>query len=230
MKIIDLTHLLNGDIPTWNGTCGFHSEIKMDYPKGCRVQQYKMHAGVGTHMDAPSHFYKDGKHIADMPLEQLIVPGHVIDVTKRRAPDLLISPADLKAYEEKHGKIEKNSLVIGYTGWGAFWNDTTRYRNADAKGKMHFPGFSKKAAEFLLERDIAGLGIDTLSPDGSNHGFPVHELILGAGKYILENLTNLDKLPPKGALCLALPIKVDQGTEAAVRAVALLSATFPTVK
>lgn len=230
MKIIDLTHILNGDIPTWNGTCGFHSEIKMDYPKGCRVQQYKMHAGVGTHMDAPSHFYKDGKHIADMPLEQLIVPGHVIDVTQRRAPDLLISPADLKVYEERHGKIEKNSLVIGYTGWGAFWDDTSRYRNPDTSGKMHFPGFSKEAAQFLLERDIAGLGIDTLSPDGSNQGFPVHELILGAGKYILENLTNLDKLPPKGALCFALPIKVDQGTEAAVRAVALLSATFPTMK
>ncbi len=149
MKIIDLTHLLNGDIPTWNGTCGFHSEIKMDYPKGCRVQQYKMHAGVGTHMDAPSHFYKDGKHIADMPLEQLIVPGHVIDVAKRRAPDLLISPADLKAYEEKHGKIEKNSLVIGYTGWGAFWNDTPRYRNADATAKCIFPDLVKRQRSFF---------------------------------------------------------------------------------
>ena len=110
------------------------------------------------------------------------------------------------------------------TGWEKYWNNTVKYRNADAKGKMHFPGFMAKTAELLLERKISGIGIDTLSPDGSTdkERFPVHELILGAGKYILENLCNLASLPPSGALALVMPMKVVGGAESAIRIIALV--------
>jgi kynurenine formamidase len=88
---------------------------------------------------------------------------------------------------------------------------------------MHFPGFSAGAADFLLERKIVGIGIDTLSPDGSNVGFPVHEKILGAGMYIVENLVNLALLPANGAFVILFPQKAAHGTESSIRAAALIS-------
>lgn len=91
---------------------------------------------------------------------------------------------------------------------------------------MHFPGFDVKAVEMLIERKIAGIGIDTLSPDGSNNGpgnkFPVHECILRAGKYIIENAAQLSKMPAKGAYVLALPLKITVGAEVAMRLVGLI--------
>lgn len=223
VKLIDLTHVLDGSVPTWNGSCGFHHEVKMDYDQGVRVLAYKMHAGVGTHMDAPSHFCKEGKHIADIPIEQLIVPLNVIDMQSRAHPDFLLSAEDVLAFEKSHGKIQAGSAVVLNTGWSKRWGDIQAFRNVDAAGKMHFPGFSEEAAILLVKRSVAGIGIDTLSPDGINPHFPVHQHILGAGKYILENLTNLEKLPATGAFLIALPLKIREGTESAVRAVA---ATF----
>ncbi len=222
-KLIDLTHPLDWSVPTWNGGCGFHAEIKMDYPQGLRVLSYKMHAGIGTHMDAPSHFFQEGKHIADISLQELFVPLVILDVSKEAHADFLIGPKELLAFEKRHGKIPKGSAVIANTGWAKKWRDTAAYRNPDAQGRMHFPGFQGEGAEFLLERGIVGVGIDTLSPDGTNQGFPVHEAILGNGKYILENLTQLEEVPPLGAYLIALPLKIREGTESAVRAVAVIS-------
>lgn len=224
-RAIDLTHVLDESVPTWTGSCGFKHEIRMDYEEGLRVLSYKCHGGVGTHMDAPAHFYRDGATIADIPLDQLIVPARVIDVSEKTHADFFLSREDVLAYEKKWGKIEATSLVFAYTGWDRFWKEPEKFRNADADGRMHFPGFDAGAAELLVERNIAGIGIDTLSPDGSNNNqgkFPVHECILGAGKYIIEGAANLSQMPPKGAYALALPIKVGVGVEAAMRLVGLI--------
>jgi kynurenine formamidase len=225
-EAVDLTHAVDSSIPTWTGSCGFQHEVKRDYDQGVLVLLYKCHAGVGTHMDAPAHFYPDGAVISDIPLNQLIVPACVIDVSSKMHPDLFVGAEDVLDYEKKWGRIEENSLVFAYTGWEKFWNDVDRYRNPDKAGKMHFPGFHVKAAELLLERKIAGIGIDTLSPDGSNNApgekFPVHECILRAGKYIIENAANLAKMPAKGAYVFALPLKITVGAEAAMRLVGLI--------
>ncbi|MCB1108882.1 MAG: cyclase family protein, partial [Chlamydiia bacterium] len=126
--------------------------------------------------------------------------------------------------EEKHGKIMANSLVVAFTGWQQYWSDPVRYRGEDEKGRKHFPGFSKEAAEYLLEREVAGIGIDTLSPDGSNQDdFPVHWAILGAGKYIIENLNNLDQVPSTGAWAVSFPTKINEGAEAPLRCAALVT-------
>lgn len=219
--MIDLTHALHEDVPHWTGRCGFHSEIKMDYDEGVRVMKYRCLAGVGTHIDAPSHFIEGGANVADIPLEELSVPVHVIDMTREAHPDLFITPKDIAAYEKEHGKVSKGSLFVGYTGWEKYWGDTDAFRHVGEDGHMHFPGFTAEAAELLLERGVVGVGIDTFSPDGSNsHGYyPVHQLVLGAGKYIVENLANLGKMPPKGGRILCLPMKVRDGAEAAIRAV-----------
>lgn len=221
-RIVDLTHDLHDAIPTWSGGCGFRLELKLDYPDGLKVQNTKHHAGVGTHMDAPSHFIKWGLDISDLSLENLIVPLCVLNLSMRREPDLLVSVDDLKAFENMYGKIPENSFFAVYTGWDEFWTQPKQYRNPDEEGKMHFPGISAKAAHFLVERNVAGIGIDTLSPDGSNDGFPVHLAILGAKKYILENLTNLCEVPPMGAYIIAFPMKVLEGTEAIARVAALI--------
>lgn len=216
-KIIDLTHPLHPEIPTWNGSCGFCLEIKKDYDRLFRVQQIKMHAGVGTHMDAPSHRFEKGASIAEIPLEQLIATVALLDVSPKAGADYLFSVEDLEEYEAAHGRIEPHSLAIVFTGWCRFWNNPEAYRN-----QMHFPAVSREAAELLLKRDIAGLAIDTLSPDCLDAEFPVHKLLLGAGKYIIENIADCSGVPPKGSFAIALPIAAQDATEAPIRIVALV--------
>ena len=221
-KFIDLTYSIYKDMPSWNGRCGFSSEIKMDYDEGVRVMLYKCHAGIGTHMDSPSHFFEGAANIADVPVEDLIVPACIIDVSSKAHADYMIITKDIIDFEKQHGNIPERSLVVGYTGCGKRWPDVRAYRNPDETGHMHFPGFAADTAELLLERRCVGIGIDTLSPDGSNMEFPVHQHILGAGKYILENVANLELMPKVGAYIIALPIKVKEGTEAAIRAIGLV--------
>ncbi|MBX9922517.1 MAG: cyclase family protein [Rhabdochlamydiaceae bacterium] len=220
--VLDLTHPLSANAPTWNGSCGFCLEIKKDYDRIFRVQQIKMHAGVGTHMDAPSHCIPEGACIADIPVHQLIAPACVINVSHKASKDYAISVEDILCYEKTYGTIAKGSLVIGYTGWDLFWNDPVKYRNVDLHGKMHFPSFAKEAAQILVQRDVAGIAIDTLSPDCSEDSFPVHSLILGSGKYIIENISGCAKLPPKGAYAIALPLRAEEGTESPIRIIALV--------
>ena len=100
-RAIDLTHPLHEKIPTWSGGCGFRLEVKLDYPDGLRVQSLKSHAGVGTHIDAPTHFFKDSWNIGDIPLENLLVPVSVLNVSHKMDPDLFITVSDLEEFEEK---------------------------------------------------------------------------------------------------------------------------------
>ena len=221
-KIIDLTHPLTPEIPTWSGSCGFCLEIKKDYDRQFRVHQMKMHAGAGTHMDAPSHRFQGGASIADIPLEQLIVPLCILDVRDRMEPDYAISVDDLEKYEREFGSVPENALVIGHTGWNQFWSNPTAYRNVDSQGQMHFPAFSSSLAQKLLQRNIAGIAIDTLSPDCLDQTFPVHQLILGANKYIIENVADCSKMPPQGGYAIALPLRADKATESPIRLIGLI--------
>lgn len=221
-ELIDLTQPLCPESPTWNGSCGFCLDIKKDYDKMFRVQQIKMHAGIGTHMDAPSHRFEGAASIADLSLENMFVPAYVIDVVAKAHGDYTISIEDVRTFEREHGKIQPKSLVLGYTGWSRFWTDTAAYRNVDSKGQMHFPGFSKEAAELLLERDVVGIAIDTLSPDCLDQTYPVHKIFLGAGRYIIENVADLKKMPPKGAYAIAFPLKAVNATECPIRLVGLI--------
>ncbi len=217
--LVDLSHLVEENSPTWSGRQGFKFEIRMDYPQGARVLKYHHIASVGTHIDAPTHFIPDGKSIDSLDLNDLFSPAHIIDVSKNAKPDYKIPLSALEEHEKLHGKIAPNSIVIANTGWFRLWDNPEKFRCEDAEGKLHFPSFAPEVGEFLIEREIAGLGIDTLSPDSFGDGYPLHHLLLGKGKFILENLNNLDKLPPKGAYISAFPCKIRHGTEYPVRAV-----------
>jgi kynurenine formamidase len=222
-KFFDLTHTLDSSIPSWTGACGFTNEIVLDYHQGLRTQKIVMDGGIGTHMDAPSHFYKNAPSISDLPLESLMPPLCIIDCSQKSSPDFQIGLKDLEDFETKYGKVPNNSVIVGSTGWEKFWKSPEKYRQVDSRGKMHFPTFSPECGDFFLDREIAGIGIDTLSPDRDGSDFPLHHLLLKRGKYIIENLAGLAKVPPSGATLLTLPMKIANGSEAPIRAIALLN-------
>jgi len=183
----------------------------------------------GTHMDAPIHF-AEGKRTTDqVPLSSLIGPAAVIDVradaTANR--DYRLSVADLQAWETAHGRLPAGAIVVMNSGWGEFWPDKKTYLGNDKPGdvgNLHFPGFSKEAAEFLVhQRDIAAIAVDTPSIDyGQSSDFIVHRIINGADKPGFENVANVDKLPPAGATFVALPIKIEGGSGGPARIIAVL--------
>ncbi len=216
-KIFDLTHTLHKDTTTWSEESGFAHDMKLDYADPTskfpfRIQHIRMHAGIGTHMDAPAHAIPGAATIDEIPLIELIVPCFVIDVSQDAHEYYTMPVAAIEKFEEKYGKITPNSFVMIKTGWEQHWAESERYRNDHL-----FPSVSEEAAQFLLARQIVGLGIDTLSPDRPEDGFRTHAVLLGAGKYIIENAANLHLLPSTGSYIAALPIKTKGGTEAPVR-------------
>ncbi|WP_455376955.1 cyclase family protein [Petrachloros mirabilis] len=190
---------------------------------------FSMSEHGGTHIDAPLHFGEGKLAVDEIPLERLIAPVVVIDVREAvvRDRDYRLSVADIQAWESRHGRIAQGAVVLMLTGWGKSWPDRERYLGSKTPSDpktLHFPGFSKEAAELLVnERNIAGIGLDTPSIDhGPSRDFIVHQIVNGANRYGLENIANLEKLPPKGATLLALPIKIKGGTGGPVRIIAIL--------
>lgn len=220
-ELIDLTHTIDSNIASWEEGCGFESEITWDYSNSTsgtqfRVQSVHMRAGIGTHMDAPAHCIRGGKTIDQVSIQNLIKPCVVIDISKKADANYLLSVEDIAIFENKYGKITSDSFVVIHTNWSRYWNDPIAYRN-----HLQFPSVSQDAAEFLLKRNIAELGIDTLSPDTAKSGFPVHQLLLSSEKIIIENLNNTDRLRAVGAHIIALPLKVADATEAPIRIIAI---------
>jgi len=182
----------------------------------------------GTHLDSPIHFGKGQASTEQIPLSRLIAPAVVVDITEACAAnhDYRLSAADLKKWEQANGRIPAGCIVMARTGWGRYWPDRKRYLGTDRPGdtaNLHFPGIAKDAALLLVERRIAGVGIDTASMDyGQSKDFIAHQALNGAGIYGLENIANLEKVPLKGATLIALPMKIKGGSGGPVRIVALL--------
>jgi kynurenine formamidase len=226
-RVIDLSYAISDKLVPWPGDARvFEATVNATAEKnGYFTRSFWMLEHYGTHMDAPAHFPPGTTTIDKIPVEKLFAPAVVLDVRKEaeRDPDYQLTVKRIEAWEEKHGKIPAGAIVVLRTGWATRWPDVVRYRNQDANGKMHFPGFSVEAAKVLLERKVSGLGCDTLSIDpGNSPDFPVHHLVLGAGVYQLENLADLQELPEAGAFLIAAPIKLEGGSGGAVRVFALV--------
>jgi kynurenine formamidase len=183
----------------------------------------------GTHLDAPLHF-AEGRQSADqIPLERLIGPAAVIDVTAQAARDrnYRVTRADVEADERAHGRIARGTIVLLRTGWSRHWPDRRAYLGDDTPGdasKLQFPGYGEDAARLLVEEREAGvLGIDTASIDfGPSADFMVHRVAAARNVPGLENLTGLDRLPARGATVVALPMKIAGGSGGPVRVVAFV--------
>ena len=219
MTYIDLSQTIKPGIPDWDGCCGFQFS-ETNYPNDICVQDMVTPLGIGTHMDAPLHMIKNGIDIATINPSQLMVLAVVIDISDRTDANYFLTLEDVQDFEIEYGAIQPNQLILIHTGWSKYWGQPDKYRNVNANGQRQFPGVSVEVANYLVSKSIVGIGIDTLSPDGGHIGFPVHKILLGAGLYILENLCQLDKLPPVGTKIIALPMKIKNGSEAPTRVIA----------
>ncbi|HET8966815.1 MAG TPA: cyclase family protein [Candidatus Acidoferrum sp.] len=225
-RVIDLSYAISDKMVPWPGDAkAFEAKTNATVEKeGYFTRSFWMLEHYGTHMDAPAHFPPGTTTVDKIAQEKFFGPAVVLDVTKEaeRDPDYQLNAKDIAAWEQKNGNIPTGAIVILRTGWSTRWPDAARYRNQDANGKMHFPGFSVEAARILLRRKVNGLGCDTLSIDpGNSPDFPVHHLVLGAGIYQLENLADLSSLPEAGAFLIVAPIKLEGGSGGAVRVFAL---------
>ena len=191
------------------------------------MHKFTMWENIGTHVDSPSHFAvgKGKRTIDQLPLDQLIVPIVVINVQNKCAldEDYQLTIEDLSEWEARNGRVMKGTLVVMNTGWYKKFSDAEAYVNQDENSVLHFPGFSPAAAELLVERDVAGIGIDTLSLDpGNDLSFPVHNVMLAANKYQIENMNNLDLLPATGAVAVIGVLPVREGSQAQARIIGLI--------
>lgn len=224
--LVDLTHPLHDGMAYWPGGVPFKKTRLADYDQGYRAHRYEMGENTGTHVDAPCHFIPNQRCLDGIHLGELYVPAVVIDVSAQVKEDVdyQVSEGDLDAFEVAHGPIPRGALVLVRTGWGARFQDPLAYVNQDDEGVMHFPGVGPDAARKLLAREVVGVGIDTLSIDhGASVDFAAHRILLTAGKYQLENLANLDRLPARGATVLVGVLPVVGGTQAQARVIAFVS-------
>jgi kynurenine formamidase len=179
---------------------------------------------VGTHLDAPAHFDARGAFAHELPAERLVVPARVVDVRADVGddPDVAIEPSAVAAHEGAHGRLDPGEAVLFRTGWERHLHDHERYVGP-AEGPPRFPGLAPATAGLLIERGVAGIGIDTLGVDpGAAEGYPVHRLTLPAGLWHLEGLVGLEALPPRGAWLIIGLLPIVAGSGAPARVLALL--------
>jgi kynurenine formamidase len=225
-RVVDLTWPLAPDVPTYEGEPSYAAEVqKKVETDGYYLARVTLIEHTGTHVDAPSHFATGAANVDQIPIEQLVGAAAVVDVTAAVAsnPDYAVTVEDLRAWETAHGPLGSRTIVLIRTGWGARWPDSTRYRNADPKGVMHFPGVSIEASRYLTERGVRALGIDTLSTDpGPSTTFAEHKQFLSAGGCHVENVAHLDQLPASGATVVIAPIPFRGGSGAPARVIAFV--------
>jgi kynurenine formamidase len=224
-KLVDLTHVFREDFPAFPGAPASSRETVVTIPaNGFYGQVWTIWEHICTHVDVPAHFIVEGRSSPELPIEELIAPVVVVDISERvaREPDTVVTPDDLARFERRHGRIPRNALVAMYSGWETRAGSVEAYQNMDAGGTMRFPGFGVDAVTWLLERRrIRGIGVDTMSLDhGSSTTFDAHLTVLGADRYGVENLRNLKRLPPRGATIVVGLIPWLEGSGGACRAFA----------
>jgi kynurenine formamidase len=238
VKVVDLTQPLSEKTPVlqlpppFANTPGLSRELISEYDdKGPAWAWYTLTVGehVGTHFDAPIHWItgKDGEDVASVAPSRLVGPAVVIDHSAQAAenPDHLLTVADIKAFEAEHGPLPENGWLLYRTGWDARAHDQDAFLNG---GRT--PGPDVEAARYFAEEaKIAGVGVETVGTDaGAAHSFeppfPVHNFLLGAGKYGLTQLANVAQLPPTGAVIVVAPLKLVRGTGSPSRVFALVAA------
>lgn len=224
-RLQDLTHTFSPRFPVGAAPSPTRDTLFTIPQDGFYAQQWSFWEHTATHLDAPGHFIPGGRLVTAIdPGELMFLPVEVIDIARRanRDPDTRVQVADLRQHEARHGRVPDRAMVLMNSGWQRRVHNPDAFKNADPSGTYHFPGFSADAAEFLLERrNITGVGVDTLSIDaGAVPGFPVHHRVLGADRIALENLANLDLIPPSGAELFAGVIPWEEGSGGPCRVMA----------
>jgi kynurenine formamidase len=187
---------------------------------------------TGTHFDAPVHWVT-GKDLADnacdtIPVRRFVGPACVVDVERETAanPDFLVTPERIAQWEAANGRIPAGSWVLLRTGWSRR-KAAAEFLNVATDGP-HSPGFDASASRLLAyDRDVLGVGVETVGTDAGQAAtfdppFPNHTIMHGAGKFGLASLCNLDRLPPTGAVVIAAPLKIVNGSGSPLRVLAIV--------
>ena len=203
-SITDLSHNWDENVPMFPGAEQPQFEVIVTVAEnGFFKNRLILDEHTGTHMDAPLHFVENATSADMLPVENFIAPLAVIDISERAAsdPDAQGMPDDILAWESENGPLPAGAFVALNSGWDAMFTDPAGFINQDADGVAHFPGWHPDATTLLVgERDIVGIGVDTLSLDfGASTDFGTHITALSAGKFGIENLAQLGTLPPTGA-------------------------------
>ena len=233
-QIIDLSYAFDQGTVYWPNNESFqHKQVAFGRtPAGYWYSSYTFAASEhgGTHLDAPIHFAEGAQSVEQIPIERHVGPGVKINIADKAAQDrdYRLTAADIQAWEQRMGAIPAGAIVLVHTGWGRHWGDRAQYLGTDKlndASDLHFPGIAQDAAEYLAQqRLVAMVGIDTPSLDhGPSRDFIAHQILNGANIPGLENVANLERLPEKGFLILALPMKIAGGSGAPCRIVALLN-------
>lgn len=243
LKVVDLTQPLGPDTPViglppqFGSSPGVTMEVISRFDdKGPAWYWNVLHLGehTGTHFDAPVHWIT-GKDLPDnccdsIPVGRFVGPACVIDASKEVAKnnDFLLMPEHVTAWESAHGRIPSGAWVLLRTDWSKR-TDAAAFLNVGDDGP-HSPGFHKTTSELLArDRDVLGVGVETVGTDAGQAGmfdppFPNHTIMHGAGKFGLASLRNLDQLPATGAVVIAAPLKIVEGSGSPLRVVALAPA------
>ena len=239
VSIIDLTAPLSSQTPVLHLPAPFANTIPLSLEKVSDFDDdgpfwgwNNIHTGehTGTHVDAPTHWAsgRDGHSVDTIAPSRLVGPAVVIDFTAEASadPDFLLEPEHLEAYVAANGPLPAGSWLIYRTGWSRYSQDSAAFLNADENGP-HSPGVSAAGAEWLARSPITGFGVETVGIDagkaaGLEPPFPVHDNLLGADKYGLTQLQNLDQLPATDAMIIAAPLPIVGGTGSPARAFAII--------
>ncbi len=232
VRVVDLTYSFDASTIYWPTAKGFEWQKESWGPSErghfYAAARYAASEHGGTHLDSPIHFYEERATVDEIPVEKLMGPAVVLDISALCAkdPDCLLVVSDIESWEQEHGAIPPGAIVLVRTGWGKFWPDRKKYLGDETPGEtanLHFPGIAPAAARVLVDRKVDGVGIDTASLDhGPSKDFFSHQVLGRARTYGLENVANLEQLPATGATVIALPMKIKGGSGAPARIIALL--------
>ncbi len=227
---VDLTHTLSSEAVFWPTAEPFRLDtVAYGVTEGGYFYSAFNFAAAehgGTHLDSPIHFAAGRMAADEIPVDRLIGPAAVVDVSDRVSPDYLVSVDDLTAWEREYGPIPDRAILLLRTGWSARWPDRSAYLGTDRTGpdavpELHFPGLAPEAARWLVaERHIDAIGIDTASIDfGQSSTYESHVVLYEANIPGFENVANLEQLPPVGGFVVALPAKIGGGSGGPLRIV-----------
>ncbi|ADK15484.1 MULTISPECIES: cyclase family protein [Clostridium] len=226
---VDLTHEFGPDTPRFASFNPAKFETIFTHKDGFFVKQYTFAGQYGTHLDPPVHFAEGGRYIDELELQELVLPLVVIDLSEKvkENDDYVLTVDDILEWEKKYGKIPEGSFVAFRSDWSKRWPDQDKLLNLDKNGDEHYPGWSIDALKFLYEtRKIAANGHETFDTDApieqKTTGFQGEYYVLKEDHYQIEVMTNLDKVPPTGAIIFSIVPKAQKAPGFPVRSFAIL--------
>jgi kynurenine formamidase len=211
-RFVDLTHAFHPGQPHFAAFPDEQREALFDLDKGdgFTAHRYTIVGQWGTHVDPPSHFIRGGRTLDQIPVEEMILPLVVLDISQRVAgnPDATPTLQDVQEWETRNGPVPEGSFIALRTGWSGRWPDAVAMANRDSEGLSHTPGWSKEVLSFLVEqRAVAAVGHEQTDTDPglatSRHDFSLETYVLEQGRWQVELMANLDGLPESGAAVVA---------------------------